>query len=139
MKKISSLYNYFYMQFKNKVLFIFLTIITCGLFLIYVYSKKNIMPKNQLTQDTKININVLKLVELIGGFDNIKDIKSEYKKIKIFFNNKKLIQNDKLTKLKNIKGVFLSSESIIVLLTSNFSLALREEILDLKIDWESTN
>ena len=103
------------MTWKNKIIFIIISILTIGIYPLLLFKSKN-KNVNQLTKSTKIKININKFILILGGISNIE--KSEYtnKKIKIFFKNIENIEIDKIKKQKYISGLFISSKYITLIM-----------------------
>lgn len=103
------------MTIKNKLLLIFFTIITLGIFWIFYYcKKKKLKTTNQLSRSVKIPFSIKRLVNAIGS-NNI--IKAEYThtKVKIYINTTKKINMDEIKKIKSISGTFMTSNSFTII------------------------
>ncbi|MGL5357826.1 MAG: PTS glucose transporter subunit IIB [Metamycoplasmataceae bacterium] len=99
------------MDWKQKFMFIFLQVITFGL--IWIYWKKFKTEKNDtLIQDEKITINVEKILEELGGYENIINVIKTYSKLKIFFKKKELINVENIKEIKGVSGIFINDKSI---------------------------
>lgn len=108
------------MTFKEKTLFILLQIITFGLIWIYWNKKsKTYKDKNSLSQEIKVNINVNKFIEYLGGKENIKNISNTHTKIKIDFVSRNLIQIEEIKSLFGISGIFMNDISLTVIVGNN--------------------
>ena len=86
------------MTLKDKLIFIVLSIITLGIFLIVVFAKKNKKQKNELSVSKKISFDVKKLVELLGTKGNIEGAIYTHTKVKIHFSDRSKVD------AKNIKN-----------------------------------
>ncbi len=100
------------MTLKDKLLFALLTIITLGLYLLIVFVKKPTQPNKTLLTDEKITIDVDKMLQNIGGKENVVAAEFTYTKIKIFIENKDKVNVDALSDQKGISGVFATSKYI---------------------------
>lgn len=104
------------MTFKEKFLFIFLQIITLGL--IWIHWKKQskkYQNKDELSQDVKVGINVIKLIQLCGGPQNISEVSNTHTKIKIKYVIRERIKVDEIKKISGISGVFLNDLSLTII------------------------
>ncbi|MGZ9428997.1 hypothetical protein [Mycoplasma sp. 1012] len=115
------------MRTKDKILIVFLTIITLGFIWIYWKNKSKNKTENQLSKSYKTSINVTLLIELLGKKENINKIENSHKKIKIYLNNTKLVKAEEIQKLKGISGVLVSS-TYVNLIVGNVAEYLKTEI-----------
>ncbi|MBN3534563.1 PTS glucose transporter subunit IIB [Mycoplasma procyoni] len=115
------------MKTKDKFLVGFLSVITLGL--IWIYWKKAAKPTqhNQLSQSTKIPFNLNELISLLGNKENITKVENSHKKIKIYLNNTKNLELQKIQSLKGISGV-LASSNYINLIVGNNAEYLKQQI-----------
>ncbi len=109
---------------KEKSLYWFLIIITFGLILIYWKTKK-VEIKEELSQKKKIDLNMNKLIILLGNSENIKNISSTHTKVKIDIKDREKIDIKKIKQLNGISGVFASS-TYIQIIVGNQALAIEE-------------
>lgn len=116
------------MTVKEKFLFVFLQIITLGL--IWIYWKKQAkkyQDTSSLSQELKVGINVIKLIKLCGGPQNISKVSNTHTKIKIEYEIRERIEVDEIKKMSGISGVFINDVAI-TLLVGNSAQATRESI-----------
>lgn len=101
---------------KEKILFIFLQIITLGLIWIYWNNKsKKYKNENYLSQELKSGINAIKLIKLIGGPNNISEVVNTHTKVKIKYNIRERVQLDEIKKISGISGVFINDVAITII------------------------
>lgn len=101
------------MTTSHKLLFIFLSIITFGIFPLVIYLlAKNQKTNQQLSTSDKVNVNLDKLKKNLGGLENIIGVEFTYTKVKILIKKRPLIKIQELKKLKGISGVFVNSGSV---------------------------
>lgn len=101
---------------KEKILFIFLQIITLGLIWIYWNNKsKKYKNENSLSQELKSGINAIKLIKLIGGPNNISEVVNTHTKVKIKYNIRERVQLDEIKKISGISGVFINDVAITII------------------------
>ena len=100
------------MSLKDKIIFILISIVTFGIYPIVIKKSINKSKGESLSIDKKITIDVDKIIENLGGKNNI--VGSEYtqNKIKIFFNDKTLINVEGLNVIKGISGVVAGSKNV---------------------------
>ncbi|VEU75350.1 PTS system IIB component [Mycoplasmopsis maculosa] len=99
---------------KDKFIVFILTIVTFGFCWLYwkIQHKKrqNIINGNYKKLDSSIDIE--ELINLVGGKENILKAESTISRVKIFINDKKNVNIDKLNNLKYISGLMISTNSI---------------------------
>lgn len=101
---------------KEKILFIFLQIITLGLIWIYWNNKsKKYKNENYLSQELKSGINAIELIKLIGGPNNISEVVNTHTKVKIKYNIRERVQLDEIKKISGISGVFINDVAITII------------------------
>lgn len=103
------------MTLKDKLIFIFLTIITIGIYPIIVFKGKNQSVSTELSKNEKFSVDLNKLKNNLGGLDNITQVEYTHTKIKIFIENKNLVNVEALSKQKGISGVFATSKFITII------------------------
>lgn len=104
------------MTFKEKFFFIFLQIITLGL--IWIHWKKQgkkYQNKNELSQEVKVGLNVIKLIQLCGGPQNVSEVSNTHTKIKIKYEIRERIKVDEIKKMNGISGIFLNDLSLTII------------------------
>lgn len=97
---------------KQKFMYVFLIVITFGFILLYWKKYKQNSSKNYLSVEEKLNFDFEKFILYIGGFKNIKDVKSSQKVLTIFYIEKNNIILNELKNLKGILGISIKSDSI---------------------------
>lgn len=97
---------------KQKFMYVFLIVITFGFILLYWKKYKQNSSKNYLSVEEKLNFDFEKFISYIGGFKNIKDVKSSQKILTIFYIEKNNIILNELKNLKGILGISIKSDSI---------------------------
>lgn len=97
---------------KQKFMYVFLIVITFGFILLYWKKYKQTSSKNYLSVEKKLNFDFEKFISYIGGFKNIKDVKSSQKVLTIFYIEKNNIILNELKNLKGILGISIKSDSI---------------------------
>lgn len=119
------------MTFKEKFLFIFLQIITLGLIWIY-WNKKAKMYKDQhtLSQEIKVGINIVKLIKLMGGPNNIKEITNTHTKVKMEYNIRERVEIQQIRKISNISGVFMNDNAVTIIV-GNSAAAVCDSIKEM--------
>lgn len=101
------------MTTKHKILFVFLSIITLGIFPTIVYGKKNSkITKEELSSTNKLHVNLEKIKKNIGGLKNIVGVEFTHTKVKIFVKNRDLVNTAQLKSTHGISGVFINSGAI---------------------------
>lgn len=101
---------------KEKILFIFLQIITLGLIWIYWNNKtKKYKNEKSLSQELKSGVNAIKLIKLIGGPNNISEVVNTHTKVKIKYNIRERVQLDEIKKISGISGVFMNDVAITII------------------------
>lgn len=103
------------MTTKDKLILVFLSIITLGIYLIFVFKKKESNISSELSQINKLTINVKKLLEFIGGNENILGVEYTQTKVKIFIKDHEKVLINELQKLKNISGVFKNTKNVTII------------------------
>lgn len=120
------------MTFKEKFLFIFLQIITLGLIWVYWNKrKKDFSNKNELSFSKKTNFDIDKLLQYLGGIENIKTITHTQKKIKIGYIQRNDIDTNKIRNIKGISGIFIN-DSFLTIIVGNEAKIITESLLALK-------
>ena len=109
---------------KEKLLYWFLIIITLGLILPYWKTKK-VEIKEELSQNKKIDLNINKLIILLGNSENIQNVSSTHTKVKINIKDRDKINIEKIKQINGISGVFASS-TYIQIIVGNQALAIEE-------------
>lgn len=99
------------MNKRHKALIIFLSIITLGIYLIVIKKRKNIEVKETLIEE-KIPFKIETLITALGGLQNISSVSAITSRIKINFNDRSMIDIEKIKKIKAISGLVLQTKSI---------------------------
>ncbi len=116
------------MTSREKFLFIFLQIITLGLIWIYWKKKaKKYSNQNELSQELKVGINVIKLIRSLGGPNNIREITNTHTKIKTKYNIRERIDIETIKNMSGISGVFINDEAITIIV-GNSAAAVAESM-----------
>ncbi|MGL4951736.1 MAG: hypothetical protein ACRC4L_01985 [Mycoplasma sp.] len=130
----------------SQFLIILLTILTFGLFRIYLNNKieeaKKISEVSETSEEVpqlktsiKIPFKVEKFVELLGGAENILSIDASLNTLKIEVKNKKIVNQDSIKKL-GAKGIMTSANKLSIVL-GDYALNLKLELeQNVKIDNE---
>ncbi|BAP39668.1 PTS glucose transporter subunit IIB [Metamycoplasma canadense] len=101
------------MNSKNKALYIILIIVTLGFIIIYWQKKyRQSKIKNYLSKNTKLDFDFETLIKYLGGKDNIENVSSTHKILKINFLNRDKLSILKLKQLNGISGLTIQSKSI---------------------------
>lgn len=123
---------------KTRFWIMFLTIITFGIFKIYLNDKveKAKKPKECSTTKTpaidelkvskKIPFKIEELVEYLGGFQNIEKFDASLNSLKVTFKEKTLVSQEKIKNL-GAKGIMFSEHTISIIF-GDYSLFLKEEL-----------
>lgn len=125
-----------------KFLVIFITIMTFGIFWIYLEDKiedqkelnkkenENIeCEKPALRISSKIPFNVEDLISILGSEKNIKSVDASLNTLKIEFVDKNLIDQDSIKKI-GAKGLIFSEEKISIIF-GDYAIPLKEELLEI--------
>lgn len=117
------------MPFKDKCLIVFITIITFGL--IWIKWSKPTKPKNYLTVNPKITVNLEQLFQHLGSKNNIISSSCTHTKIKIQIKDIKLVQDPAaIQQLKGISGVVVGQDYIHIIV-GNSAKTINEKIQEL--------
>ena len=103
------------MTTKDKLILIFLSIVTLGIYLIFIFRKKDSNISSELSQVSKLTVNIKKLLEFIGGSENILGVEYTQTKVKIFIKEHEKVLINELQKLKNISGVFKNTKNVTII------------------------
>lgn len=104
------------MSTSHKVLFVFISIITLGIFPLVVYLKgKNQKTSGQLSSSEKTVVNLQKLKKNLGGLKNIVGIEFTNKKVKVFIKERELVQTSQIKESHGVSGVFVTSGSVTII------------------------
>ena len=117
------------MTFKDRTILILLSIITLGIYPAVIYSKKSNKKNTELSVEDKVSVNTTKLIELLGGEENLNGVEYTNTKVKIFFKSKEKVDVESIQNLKNISGVFASSKYITVIVGKQ-AKALSERLIN---------
>lgn len=121
----------------------FLTIITFGIFQIYLNDKieKAKNPKDSVSEETtiteelkvskKIPFEINELIMHLGGFENIEKIDGSLNSLKVTFKDKTLVNHEKIKSL-GAKGTMFSEHTISIIF-GDYSLFLKEELEKLQV------
>lgn len=116
------------MTLKDKIILILLSLLTLGIYPIFIFKKKNNTVSSQLSNSDKVSVNVEKLVSNLGGSDNIIQVEYTHTKIKAFIENKNLVNVDALSKQKGVSGVFATSK-FITLIVGNTAKSIAQHLM----------
>ncbi|CAM9153450.1 PTS glucose transporter subunit IIB [Mycoplasma marinum] len=97
------------MTLLDKIKIALLSIITFGF--IWIWINKKQVPKNKLTVESKVKVNIAEIIKAIGK-DNITEITNTRQRVKISFKNKKQVKKENIENLKGISGTIFSSTSV---------------------------
>ncbi|MDR2823401.1 MAG: hypothetical protein LBV37_02605 [Mycoplasmataceae bacterium] len=100
---------------------ILLSICTFGIFYLIAHSKAkklSLQANTEITYSKKVDMNILDLVETLGGKNNIKGISATISTLKIEVENIELINKLRLKQIVN-KGVMFNHNQIILVLGDN--------------------
>lgn len=116
------------MPFKDKCLVVFITIITLGL--IWIKWSKPTKPKNYLTVNSKITINIDQLFENLGTKNNVTGSSCTHTKIKINFQDINLVQVPAIQQQKGISGVVVG-QNYIYIIVGNSAKTINDKIQEI--------
>ncbi|WGI36956.1 PTS transporter subunit EIIB [Mesomycoplasma lagogenitalium] len=100
------------MKNKDKILIVFLTIITLGFIWIYWKQKAKNNKENELSKTTKMVVDLDKLIENLGGKTNIDSLTNSHKRVKLYLNDSKKVNANEVQNMKGISGTLVSSKYI---------------------------
>ena len=103
------------MTIKEKIILIFLSIITLGLYPLIVFNKKKMTVATTLKTSEKVTLNMILLRKALGGRDNIIGAEYTYTKVKVFVNNRSNVNLKDVSSIKGISGVMGTSKSVTVI------------------------
>lgn len=115
------------MTLKDKIILIFLSIITFGIYPLVIFRKKEQAINSKLSTSNKITINIDKLKTLLGSSQNIVGSEYTHTKVKIFLKDTNLVNSEELQKLKGISGIFNTSKSTTIIV-GNQAKAVAEKL-----------
>lgn len=116
------------MTLKDKIIFLILAILTLGIYPILIFKKKSSSTSSELSSSEKFSVDLDKLKSNIGGIENIIEVEYTHTKIKIFFENKALVNVETLSKLKGISGVFATSK-FVTLIVGNTAKTIAKHLM----------
>ena len=113
------------MSIKEKIIYIFISVITIGIYPIIINRNKTHKIDNKLSEAKVVSMDPNELIKNLGGKKNFETVEHTHTKIKIFIYNSSLVNVELLSKLKGVSGIFCSSKSI-VLIVGNQAKILSE-------------
>ncbi len=117
------------MKTSHKIMFVFLSIITLGIFPLVINLKsKNQKTKNKLSISDKIYVNLEKIRKHVGGIENITGVEFTHTKVKIFIKERSLVDVVFLKSLNGVSGVF-ASKSYVTLIVGNSAKNIATKLL----------
>ncbi|VEU59102.1 PTS glucose transporter subunit IIB [Mesomycoplasma neurolyticum] len=115
------------MTISDKLKIIFLSIVTFGTIWIYWSKLKNKNTNTELSLTNKLTVNLDELIEYLGGTKNIVSLENTHKKIRIFLKDTSIETIKKISELKGVSGVVLSSDSV-NLIVGNSAQFIKEKL-----------
>lgn len=103
------------MKLKDKIILILLSIFTIGIYPLVVFVKREKKVNETLSSDKKVSINLENLKAALGGVDNIAGCEYTHTKVKIFVKKRQDVKIEEVKNIKNISGVFASSNAITII------------------------
>lgn len=100
---------------KQKFIYVFVSVLTFGIYPILVNKQKYIEANNKLSEAKSLSVNSTVLIKNLGGKDNITFVEHTHIKLKIFINNSSMADIDSINHQKGVTGVFVSSKSITII------------------------
>ncbi|AWX42519.1 PTS system IIB component [Metamycoplasma cloacale] len=116
------------MNKKHKALYIFLIIITLGFILLHWRKYKQQSIKNELSVEEKIPFDMNDFLDYLGGIENINNVSSSHKIVKIEFKQRSAILAKELQELNGISGITFQRASI-SLVVGNCAKYLEQQLL----------
>lgn len=116
------------MTLKDKIIFLILTILTLGIYPVLVFRKKINTTSSELSSSEKFSVDLNKLKSKLGGVENIIEVEYTHTKIKIFFDNKALVDVEALSRLKGVSGVFATSK-FVSLIVGNTAKTIAQHLM----------
>ncbi len=107
------------MHKKHKILYVFYSIITLGIFHLIMLKKT---PKLSKKTNKNISIKIDQLLENLGTKENIISAQANMSRIKIGVNNIDLVNIEALKKDKRISGIMKQSSCVTLIVGSDSSL-----------------
>ncbi|MGL5205783.1 MAG: PTS glucose transporter subunit IIB [Metamycoplasmataceae bacterium] len=111
---------------KEKFIYWFLTIITFGLIHLHWKTKK-VAVKDELSRKDRITINMNKLINFLGGPENISSVESTHTKVKIFLKNREIVEIENIRSINGISGVFVTS-NYLQIIVGNEALLIEQNL-----------
>ncbi|WKX02713.1 PTS transporter subunit EIIB [Candidatus Mycoplasma mahonii] len=116
------------MKTKDKIILIFISIITLGIYPLIIFRKqKFVETSDELSRSNSSIIDVKILINLLGGKENILSTNNTHTKIKIYFRDKKKVNIDEIKSSKGVSGIFISSDAITIIV-GNSAKFLKEQL-----------
>lgn len=118
------------MNKKHRALYIFLSIVTLGIFNLAI-RKKKVIKENNLELNQELPIKPKSIINLVGGSKNISSVEARMSKLRINFVDKNLIEAEKLKSIKAVSGIIIQSQSVSLIVgyaAQNLAKAIKEEI-----------
>ncbi|WP_412031696.1 PTS glucose transporter subunit IIB [Metamycoplasma buccale] len=116
------------MTLKQRVKYIFLILFTFGFIFLYWRKYQQKHPKNYLSIEKKLSFEYDELIKNLGSIENIKNVFSTQKVIKIGFLDRSKVNVENIKKMPGISGITFQSKSI-SLVIGNSAKYLEELIL----------
>ena len=99
------------MNKRELFIFIFLSVITLGIYPFIIFNFKSEETTNELSYSKKLSVNYKKLLEILNK-DIISGVEYTHSKVKIFIKETKKIDPEEIKNMKGISGVFITSDSV---------------------------
>ncbi|MCK5806855.1 MAG: hypothetical protein KAG91_00495 [Mycoplasmataceae bacterium] len=97
---------------KEKFIYLIISIITLGIYPIIINKKTTKETNGDLSEAKKITVDVTKLIENLGGKENIVVVEYTHTKLKIFTRASSAVNVELINGQKGITGVVASSKAI---------------------------
>lgn len=103
------------MTIKEKSIYIILSILTLGIYPFIIMKNKKNKESNILSSANKVTVNIEKLIEFLGGKNNITGTEFTHIKVKFFIQDKSIVKIEEIKNLKSVSGVVVSSNRVIII------------------------
>lgn len=103
------------MTLKDKIIYIFISIITFGIYWLIIKRNKNSAPTKELSMNNKVSIDLKKLISYLGGKDNIFGTEYTQNKVKIFIKNREITNIQDIDKITGISGIVVGAKYITII------------------------
>lgn len=119
------------MKMKDKIILIFLSVVTIGIYPLVVFSgKKNKQLNSDLSRTTNKIINIEELKTNLGGLDNIIGAEFTHTKVNIQIKERKLVEVENIQAMKGIEGVFANSKKITIIVGNSAKSVANQLVLE---------